>query len=151
MSDSVFVRIDYRSFSHVTRERRGDDEWDQDDLSHDLSVRGLRVVQERESWDFVVVPPAQDTYWLVWYRYSTGDSFHHEDGCHAFVHLCKTRADAEFLVKFIENAARVKTDNFRDLEVHLPSGDEARVNPGWNGYFEQFESADWEAFDLKGR
>jgi hypothetical protein len=151
MSDSVFIKVDSRVYSHVTRERRGDDQWDADDLAHDLTIRGLRVVQERESWDFVVKPPAQETYWLVWYRYSTGDSFHHETGCHAFVHLCKTREDAEFLVKFIEDAGRVKTHSFHDLEVYLPSGDEARVDPRWNGYFESLESADWDAFDLKGR
>ena len=152
MAENVYVAVKYDSHSYVTRPRRSDDEWDADDVAFDMTPRGLRRVSEREWWEFVVPAPALPSYWLVWYRYSTGDSFHREDGRWTFVHLCRTREDAEYLTRKLEHAGRNEDhlDSFKDVEYELPSGDVASVFPTWRGYFETFEGADYEEFILKG-
>jgi hypothetical protein len=51
-----------------------------------------------------------EQYYLVYAVYSTGDSFHHEEGCVAFVDLFKTAEKAEACAKAI-NDHYLLTDN----------------------------------------
>ena len=105
-------------------------------------MQGLRKVSSGSYFDLIVAAPAQKQYYLVWVRYGTGDSFHQNDGRISFVHLCKSRADAEFLTSKLKMIKGHKT-------VTLPSGDKVSVSPDWEGYFESFEGAEYEQFDLR--
>jgi hypothetical protein len=148
MADNIYIKVNYSDRERVTRQRDPDEQWDGDDTEHDIHVNGIKPGTAGD-FDVIVKGPKQRSYYLVWARYGTGDSFSKEDGCITFIHACKTRQDAEFLLSKVEQSGRQRKDSAGSTSVKLPSGDNCTFYTVWNGYFESFEGAEFEAFDLR--
>lgn len=150
------VEISDHHSGYVTRRARDDDEWDQDDIAYTHTVLGVRTFDEGEPQYYTgVTVPFQvlndKEYYLVYVVYSTGDSFHHEEGCVHYVDLFETLSKAEALAKIIEThySFSYKAQRWADKEVKPPkgyneyqisylneAGEEISTHVPWTGYFE---------------
>lgn len=153
------VRIKYSQYTEVTRDADPEDEWDQDDLAHDVSIDGFEVV---DKYPDILCPFKIDpdkTYYLVAATYSTGDSFHHETGLKSFVAMFQTEEEAKHACKLIRahyNIYEYDNNNYFDKtkEIEKPAGYEEyglvvpnngvnmHVSSDWTGYFESLEAVD---------
>jgi hypothetical protein len=157
-----FYQIDVvsKTYTDVTRERVPDERWDADDLAHHTSIYGVRSteIKDREAVYGDMVTPFEvvdgEDYYLVYVTYSTGDSFHNENGCVNYIDLFKTRAKAEACAKAIEehyklsdnatrwNAKKVKPPKGYSewtLTYLNEEGKEVSTHVSWAGYFERLE------------
>jgi len=152
----VIVHSRYNTW--VTRERDDSDEWDNDDTSTDVTVLGVETEKERREstmYRDIVVPfevvPGKD-YYLVYVTYSTGDSFHHEEGEVNYVELFETREKAEKLAQIInvhysfsgneqrwsdKGTKAPKGYSEHELTYHNEEGREMKLYVNWTGYFER--------------
>ncbi len=142
------LSVNYRLHTHVDREGTG--EYDGDDVSHDMDGPFGLTREDGGSWDFIVPGELQPSYWVVWVRYSTGDSFSSSRGCVAWIDAYRTREDALHVIEALRahnheerNAKGNLTGNYKWIcKVRLPSDKSTReisVTP-WTGYFEGVES-----------
>jgi hypothetical protein len=142
-----YLKIDYQSYTDVTRHRDPDEKWDADDLAHSQSINGYSThTNLKGGWDFVLSkkPSAKQPFYLVYVNYSTGDSFHHETGCIEFVDVFESEKDGDALVDMLDKdyAKFKKADrhDYTPLKVKLPSGVEREIYTStWKGYFERLE------------
>lgn len=147
-----------QSSGYVTRERNQDDEWDNDDTAIDTTILGVETSkesQEKAGYNETIVPfevvDGKD-YYLVYVTYSTGDSFHREDGVVRYIDLYETREKAEKTAKVIQdhynlsdnerrwNAKPVKPPksyNEFSLKYRNEVGEEVDLHVSWTGYFER--------------
>jgi len=130
-----YILLDEDTYTEVTREAT-EDQWDADDLSHSTTYTGFRIV-EKDCYKSLSLPfePEQGiTYYLVYGIYSTGDSFHYEDGCSHVVSLHKDVKEAEDvaakLVKQYEGQKDFSTVPLTANGIHFD------FYPPWLGYFE---------------
>lgn len=147
------VRVNYSSYSTVTRESDPDEAYDADDISNDFNVQSI----EPDSENFTLVVPFDlvegETYYLVTVRYGTGDSFHHEDGCHEMIDLFRTKNTAEACALAIKNHYEIaKHGGKNSSDIPIPKswdaysltyqddlGHKKTVHASWTGYFEGLE------------
>ncbi len=124
----------------VTRERDPNSEWDADDLAYSYDIS--RIESSGNEWgDFYldIEPTIGEYFFLVYVTYSTGDSFHHEEGRIELVGLLKNQPDAETLAEHI----RKSDGSLTRYQVRLPSGETVEYyNGAWTGYFERLTSVD---------
>lgn len=145
--NTIHVAVDYTEEVEVTRQGDPDDRWDADDLHSSVTVNGLRVVPDDSTWEFVLVPPIANPYYLVSVKYSTGDSFHHESGLRAFVSLVSSMKDAKLIKKAIEQ----NDNDVYGFDVTLSNGTKHHVDAGqWYGYFESMDGVFIDRFDITG-
>ena len=147
-NDTFYVHIITNHYEQVTRERDPNDEWDGDDISHEYNIEGFEVVNEKAGWDFVLNENPTGNWYLVCAYFSTGDTFHHEEGCLSLVSFVKNIEDAKAIVGAIEKDYKdyqEKEDwNHKPLVVHLPvaNKDEQIYTGTWKGYFERLSYAE---------
>ena len=147
----------------VTRAGDPEDCWDGDDTSTDHYIRRIEIVGKKDYYDLQVAFDIDPTrpYYLVYAIYSTGDSFHHEEGRIEYVGLYEDLSVAH------ENANRIRQHNetyrqlndrwyhssqqmskekLKKLEKNFEpymirlvteTGQEYDVHVPWNGYFER--------------
>lgn len=145
MNKNEKIPIKVIADTHCVVTREGHGEWDADDLSWSTTIRGFDVGRNENDYDFFVDPPIKSHYYLVYVTYSTGDSFHHEEGKVCYVELVDTFEEAEAISDAIEKDYRNNKDGFGLLKVKLPTGKKVEVYPGtWKGYFERLSSVDIE-------
>lgn len=143
-----YVKIIRTHSEEVTRPRDPNDEWDNDDISHDHDIQGFSVVGEKEGWDFVLNENPEGDWQLVCAFYSTGDSFHNENNCLSLVSFVKHMEDAEAILAAIEKDYKAyyeKQDwKHEPLKAHLPiANKEEEIYTGtWKGYFERLQSVE---------
>lgn len=141
-SPQFLVKILYDHRKTVTRDRDPNDSWSADDIEHSYSINGFEVVQNG-SWDFVLTKKPTGLWYLICAYYSTGDSFHHEDGKLSLVSFVKAKQDAEAIIRVIQTDYEKfrKTDKYEysPLKVNLPiAGCTEEIYSGtWKGYFER--------------
>jgi hypothetical protein len=152
------IKIQYSCHTEITREAT-EDEWDADDSRHTYSFEGTFSLSDNNlSFDFILnTPPEMDKdYYLVYVTYSTGDTFHHEEGCMCMVEFLDNCEDAVAL----RNALKKDYDAYDSneyspraysFEMTLPkSGREIHVSTGtWKGYFESMDSINIQSMRLK--
>lgn len=116
-----------------------DDEWYQDDLAYESNIYGYELLDEDSYGDFYLdaAPKMGDSFFLVYVRYSTGDSYHQETGRTALVALLEKEEDAVFLAEDVRSNTG---EDFKPRKILLPSGRELEYYQGqWRGYFERIE------------
>jgi len=120
----------------VTRHADPDERWDGDDLSMDHSIEGFNLVEGYGDLEVGFEPDFDKTYFLLYGIYSTGDSFHHEEGRIEFVDLYEDREVAW------ENYRRLEKSNEYTVTLKHESGKEYGFYVPWRGYFENLSSLD---------
>lgn len=138
-----WLKVEYDSWTDITRHADPDEQWDGDDLAHSQDIHGYSIGDEKtygETFPMHVEPDKNKTYWLVYANYGTGDSFHHETGCICFVGVFEDANDAEHLAKVLEKDAEKEDYDFKPIQVKFPSGMVKDVcTSTWKGYFESLE------------
>lgn len=155
------VVVHYEANTWVSRNRDESDQWDNDDTVTDTTVLGVETEKEqreRQIYADIAVPfevISGKDYYLVYVTYSTGDSFHHEEGSVNFIELFETREKAEQLAKLIEEHYSFSDNEQRwneqkkkppkgysqfNLIYHNEEGREMSLHVGWTGYFERLTS-----------
>lgn len=154
------IRFNTLHTKEVTRKRDPEDVWDQNDISHDYSINGFQIVENdnliSQYYDLEIPfePESNKTYYLLYVRYSTGDTFHHEDGCIEYMDLYFTMQDAEENAKKIQESSKKTNECFKNPDywsVTLTDavGNVHKMSAPWKGYFEHLESVEIEAISLK--
>ena len=147
MKEQFHVKINKHDYPEITRHRK-ESQWDGDDIAHSWEVDGFELVGEKDSWDFVLDEKPEGQWYLVCATYSTGDSFHHEEGMISLVSFVKYQSDAEEILKGIEEDYKRYQDkechDHKPLTVFLPKAERTEdVYTGtWKGYFERLSSAE---------
>jgi len=138
-----WLKVEYDSYTDVTRHADPDERWDGDDLAHSQDIHGYSIVDKDvygETFPMYVEPDKNKTYWMVYVNYNTGDSFHHETGCICFVDVFEDANDAEYLAKILDKDAEKKDHNFKPVQVKFPNGMVKDVcTSTWKGYFESLQ------------
>lgn len=144
------IEIIDESYTMVTRHGDPNDEWDGDDTETSHHITGFRVLKNGYSdleVDFKLTPGKP--YYLLYAIYSTGDSFHHEEGKIEYIGLYKSLKDAEVNQKLIEkhyketNESNPRNfDSMFSVELISPSGVKYKQHVPWNGYFESLTSVE---------
>jgi len=142
------VKIIRTHSENVTRDRDPNDEWDNDDISHEHDIQGFEVVDEKSGWDFVLNEKPSGDWHLICAFHSSGDSFHCEDNCLLLVSFVKHMEDAEIILAAIEKDYKAYQEKqewkHEPLKVHLPVANrEEQIYTGtWKGYFERLQSVE---------
>lgn len=136
------IAIESSTSTEVTRERDLD-EWDADDLRNSTDFIGIRVIEdEKEFFDLVtrfdIVPDRE--YYLVVGFYSTGDSFHVEEGVFELVELFETYEKARACGKKLKDHYEKESEG--SVIIETETGDSYKFYPPWIGYFESLERVD---------
>lgn len=142
------VQVD--TSSYVTQPRDPEDDWDRDNTGQTInSVKVYAGEQDSSgwaSWGYPEVDPdveMGDKVYVVILRYSTGDTFGHDDGEHAVADVFKYKEDALDLKSWFEGwnipysigkPPKVVPfeDEFAGKTYRIP----------WAGYFEVFEGVE---------
>ncbi len=126
----------------VTRPRRENDPWDQDDTSTSWNLVGISTdkekfgYKERVSVNFDIDP--REHYYLLYAVYSTGNSFGNAIGYHfEAIDLYKCPKKAREALKIIEdNEDCVISNQKKTLELLTEDGKVHEYTIPWQGYFE---------------
>lgn len=134
------ISVDVHVETHTTVTRKGSGEWDGDDLSYDNTIKGWY----RSSGGPYSVDPDRKAY-AVYMVYSTGDSFHSEDG---LMEVMMVNQNFEMVEK---NIAAIKKANEGDgewnIELFTDDGTVVKLSNPAAGYFERLQYADYEPID----
>jgi hypothetical protein len=141
-----------------------EDQWDAGDTETEHHVRGvIRLAGEddRKSLPYfwTEIPStldlhADDTAYLVYVTYSTGDSFHHaKNECFTPIALFDARSKAEVCAASIETHAAKQDPNgpyeLRTRGKYVDNdGVEKEFYASWLGYFEQMTGVEVEKVDV---
>jgi hypothetical protein len=141
------VKIDIISDNCVTREANPEDRWDVDDLDWNHDIRGFKVVEKKEYWDFVMENnPKGKSLYLVYVLYNTGDSFHLEENLICLVGLYEDVDDAKTVMHAIKSDYTKNSEKFYPIDVNLPKKGttETICTASWKGYFTSLNSVNLE-------
>lgn len=130
-----------------TSEVDPDDEWSRPDIQHSLSIHGLRMVGAGTGTEDLVAcfePIAGERLHLLSVRYGTGDSLHHESGLVAFVAVFRTLRMAQLARAELELAGTEEAT----VGIFDEDGSVKVVHARWAGYFESFEGAAIDSFEV---
>lgn len=147
---NYYVDIERDCDTSVTREGDPNDRWDGDDLYHEHTIKGYRIVTKAQIGDFTLTEKPEGPWYLVYVLFSTGDSFHCEENCINLVSFVKNKEDAEEIKRGIEEDYKhyVKTHqhDYKPLKILLPKTNRViDIYTGtWKGYFERFNLVDIE-------
>lgn len=170
-NDVKYFPVAVKSYTRTDVVREGDtnDRWDKDDLSHDTEYHYVYPDENNRNHLELAVPfklVDGNQYWLVVVTYSTGDSFHHEDGCTQEIGLYKTWKKANAAVEEINHHysfcdrgrpwnSKVKNkkpkgwDAF-SISIFNEVGRKEVVSPCWMGYFESIQAVEAISLFAKG-
>ena len=141
MENRISVDVHVESETEVTRRRNRKDEWDQDDLRHTNTIQGWH----RSDGGPYSVDPDKKAY-AVYMVYSTGDSFHTEDG---LMEVMMVNQDFEMVKKniaAIEEACKRDEEKW-SIELFTDDGTIVKLSNPAAGYFEHLQYADYEVID----
>lgn len=135
------VEVVFDREERITRARDPDDKWDNDCTEADISVHGIKVVDE-ENYRHMAVPfkvVSGQTYYLLWADYNTGDSFGSYGNQVEFVDLFQTYEAAEIAKQELLSSKKYSTKYTRDdgtrIDFYIP----------WEGYFESLNELNIES------
>jgi hypothetical protein len=115
-----------------------EDEWDREDETHEIEIHGIEVSDKYYHIlvGYEIDPKAE--YYLLYAVYSTGDSFHRENGLHEYIDLFRTEEEAKLAEAAFEKAPR----NQDYIEYTSSCGITVPYRVPWNGYFESLNYID---------
>lgn len=116
--------------------RKGTGNWDNDDTSTNVIVNSFSTVEESAYHDLTVAfdPDPNKEYYLLYVRYSTGDSFSNHSGLIEYVGLFQNQETARKNALLISENSNSYSLNFIDDD-----GSEWFQSVPWSGYFERIE------------
>jgi hypothetical protein len=133
------------AYGEVTRSGDPSDKWDRDDTHTSHNVQGFKAKLEKEGGYFDLTVPYEpefdETYYLLYVVYSTGDSFGHDagSGLEAIGLYKKDELDvAKDNERRIEKHYRSKDPDF-NVELITSSGKKFQQHTPWVGYFESLD------------
>ena len=138
----LHLHLEVSSETHVSRERNPDDEWDADDTDTSWTVYGVTI---KETDGPHALPAgdikAGDTVYVTYAVYSTGDTFHRDNG--EYLEVLSFNQIRDFAEQNRNSAASkgdliVKFDNGNTIHRHRP----------WDGYFESLDYVNVQAFKV---
>ena len=129
------INIIDREHTEVTR-ADGGGEWDADDTYTSHSIEGISISDAEYSTLEVPYKVKKNVpYYLVYAIFSTGDSFHHEEGRIDFIDLYQKRTLAEKVARIIEEDYKKWKENF-SVTIFDSTGKKFKMHCPWKGYFE---------------
>lgn len=138
MEERLSVDVWVETYTTVTRHGKG--EWDGDDLQYDNTIKGWY----RSSGGPYSIDPSEKAY-AVYMVYSTGDSFHTEDGCMEVMMVNQNFEMVEKNIAAIKKAC--EGDGEWNIELFTDDGTVVKLSNPAAGYFEHLETADYEPID----
>lgn len=145
ISVPTYLNLIVSSEYEVTRDEDPEDRWSVADTYTSWSTHGVELTHVDDEHalpaDFQVA--VGDEVHVVYLVYSTGDSFHREEGkCLEVISFHKNSALAH------ENAERVRTGPRSDgkIEIEFDSGAKVKRYCNWDGYFESIDNVHVESF-----
>ena len=91
----MHIKIIDLSHCETTREADPLNEWDGDDIYTSHNIQGFTVLDSYHDLPVSFSIEDKRKYYLLYVLYSTGDSFHHEEGCIEYISLYQTLEEAE--------------------------------------------------------
>ena len=143
----VYVKIDYDSYTEITREADPLETYDGDDKVTNHTFNGYKIVSDTSYWDFTLhkLPNINDLY-LVYVLHTEGDSFGGESGVICLVALVENMQDAILIKNSIEESE--KKGKREVIKIKLSTGKELSIGTStWMGYFERLESVNIETLN----
>lgn len=135
----TFIRVIDGTTTTVIREGDGKMWGDRECTSTSHDITGIEVVKEHAYRDLTVnfeVTP-NETYYLLYAVYNTGDSFGWDDGAITFIDLFKTHEKAEAALHVIGQGHKNKSDRLNRYEAE--DGKMIDIYRPWEGYFERLQ------------
>jgi len=144
--------IECRDYGH-RNEEHGEDRWDYDWEERHAYFYGDAHIVDKGYTDVGLFPgerePGQnDTIYVVYVEYDTGDSFGREYGRREHLWAFTDADRASRLCELIMNDAESYPDYDFDHKPLMFEGVPTSTNT-WKGYFEQFNYADLEPLEVK--
>jgi len=130
MEETIAVDVALDCRTRVTRHGKG--EWDGDDIQHTYTIKGWY----RSSTGPYKIDPDKKAY-AVYVVYSTGDSFHSEEGETEVMMVNQSLEMAQKNVAILEQA-------MGPVELFLDDGTTFEISVPYGGYFEHLERVDYE-------
>jgi hypothetical protein len=148
MTKTYEISITDYTETHVTREGDPNEQFDGDDVEHSHSITGFKLGARSGDITLCFEPKFNTDYFLLYYLWSTGDSFSHESGKIEFIDLYRNRNEAEVAKKKIEkHYEEYKSGNevVDKLNIKFSNRVNADLSVSYFGYFESLESVIVEA------
>jgi hypothetical protein len=141
------IRVINKTHTHITRHRDPNDEWDADDISIDNNITGIEIVTDEKYYGDLDVPfevKPNQTYYLLYAIYGTGDSFCHSDGNIDYIELYEDINLANSSAQMIADDYKSyeKDHNSYSCEILNSQGNIFKMSCPWKGYFESLEDVD---------
>lgn len=154
MEKTYSILINYHTSSYVTREGDPNEQYDGDDVDNSHSIYGFKLAKSYGGDITLTYEPQFDRdYFLLYYLWSTGDSFSYESGKIEFVDLYETSEEAELAKKKIEQhyETRNTPGNKRTNGpiIKYSNGTKAELTVPYYGYFESLESVEVQTIRLE--
>jgi len=147
-----YFKVLYDTYRHSVGGSDPDDEWSRDSTKGNVTVKGIKEVDEKEYSDLVLSDGPLDNVYLLWCEYTTGDSFGRDGGQFEGVMLHRTLEAAR------ENARRIRAHNQGEgkkctkgafsVTLLTDEGEEFMCHTPWNGYFERLDGINVEKVSL---
>lgn len=149
------------SYTEVTREAEPGERWDGDDTYTSHNIRGIELSKEYGDLTLGYKPEAGKMYYLLYVIYSTGDSFHREEGRIEVIDLYRTEEEAYENVKLMKEHYELYRSGWFDkqksrkmqlsaysVELKNHEGKEFMFHCPYVGYFDRLSSIEVESVQL---
>jgi len=133
--ENNLISIDIATTTHTTVTRAADpnERWDGDDLDHSFSIDGWYRTDDGP----YRIDPEKPVY-AVYVIYSTGDSFHREDGVGEVMMVNQNLEMAEKNVEILNTVTGFSVD------LYLDDGSTFKQSVPFAGYFERLQDVMYE-------
>jgi hypothetical protein len=140
-----FLKLEYKSYTDVTREADFEDEWNHDSTSTNWIFNNLKLL-DRDEYGLVSVDyevKKGDTLYPLIAVWSTGDSFGNDDGAQMEMFtVYRTYEEADKAKKIMEKAGN------SSCKILDGDGKEIEFYPPWVGYFESLDYIDIDKLEV---
>lgn len=150
----VYVIFDVHTY--VTRERNPDDEWSAESTDANVSFRGVKKTEPRNTYNYEsLTPPIEleydKTYFIVWAKYSTGDSFGRYGGKYEAIDIFTDEKMAEACrhQAIHDESCKDKWGYIHSYKYTRQNGEVIKQSRPWSGYFENLDDVYIESFRLE--
>lgn len=151
------IELDIKYYPQNLGGHDPNDEWSRDSTDCDISFGGTFKLAKDTKWggdlsiDFI--PQRDKDYFLLYVKYSTGDSFGNDGGQLEIIDLYESEELALEQMRKIEEDYKIYQKNSMNsdysINLLLNGSKPVRLSCAWKGYFEHMEDVGVETFRLK--